>query len=164
MSEKYVCFDIETLSTHKNAVVLSIGFVAFDPLVPNDDFMSLANSGLEIKFYAAEQVAKDRHVSKSTLDFWNNQGDACRRVLRPSESDIKVVDFYKALEPLGYVQDATWYCKGPHFDAAIMESLFENFKMKAPWGLQVALLHMIYPKDLFFTTQYMTPPLMRGKC
>lgn len=135
MSEiKYVFFDIETLSTRKNALVLSFGATIVDP-TKYMTFEQIVSKGVSIKFDAAQQTELGRHIDKETLEWWSEQGNAAQRILVPNKDlDIKVEDFYEELKPLGYVQDAYWYCKGPHFDAAIMESLFEQVGMKAPWG------------------------------
>jgi 3' exoribonuclease, RNase T-like len=131
---KFVFFDIETMSKKKHALVLSAGFVVIDPTV-YEDFSTILKRGVTVKFNAKEQVEVGRHVCKDTIEnFWMKQVPEARQVLVPSEKDISVKDFYEAIKPLGYVQDARWYCKGPHFDAAILESLFEYFDMRAPWG------------------------------
>ena len=37
------------------------------------------------------------------------------------------------MDQFGNISKATWWFRGPHFDAAIMESLFEENGMVAPW-------------------------------
>lgn len=130
---KTVFFDIETLSVRKNALVLSLGIVPVDLEEPKS-YLELVASGIEIKFVADQQVKSGRHVDPDTVKWWTEQGPEAQRCLVPTKQDILVEDFYEALKPIGYVQDAIWFCKGPHFDVAIMESLFEDFNMKAPWG------------------------------
>ena len=130
---KFVFFDIETLSTKKRALVLSAGFVVINP-TKYEDFHTIVKRGVTVKFNAAEQSVK-RHIDKDCINnFWRKLPPEAQKIMVPSDKDILIKDFYEAIAPLGYVQDARWYCKGPHFDAAILESLFEDFDMRAPWG------------------------------
>jgi len=130
---KIMFFDIETLSTKNEAVVLSMGFVPVDFEVCST-FQELVAGGLEVKMQVEEQVAAGREVERSTLDWWKKQGDSAKRVLTPREDDVQMKDFYESISSLGFIQKANWYAKGPHFDMAITSSLFNDFNIKEPWG------------------------------
>lgn len=122
-----ISLDIETLSTNKNAVVLTIGATT----------ISLDGSP-EKTFYlrldAQEQIDMGRHVSVSTIRWWTHQSPDAQR----AAFDGVTVKAATALELL-----TAWlseegnppiYTNGPAFDAAILESLSEDLKMRAPWS------------------------------
>ena len=122
-----ISLDIETLSTNKNAVVLAIGATT----------ISLDGSP-EKTFYARldpqEQIDMGRHVSASTIRWWMQQSNAAQ----VTTFDGVTVKAATALELL-----TAWlaeegsppiYTNGPAFDAAILESLAEDLKMRAPWS------------------------------
>ena len=70
-------FDIETLGVESTTVILSAGIIYFDPEVDSDvTYEELVSRGLFVKFNAKDQVQRlDRTISKSTLDWWNKQGE-----------------------------------------------------------------------------------------
>ena len=70
-------FDIETLGIESTTVVLSAAIIQFDPEVDTDiSFRELVERGLFVKFDAKDQVKRlDRTMTKSTLDWWNKQGE-----------------------------------------------------------------------------------------
>ena len=125
-----VSLDIETLSTHKNAVVLSIGActVSLDKDERRKDFYCM----LDVQ----SQIDAGRHVSFSTLAWWMRQDDAAKAVV--FRDDIEKLPVTRALTAL-----RTWlvslgnvpvWTKGPAFDGAILESLAEDFKQPPSWA------------------------------
>lgn len=135
-----VTVDIETMDTRASAIVLSMGYSFFDPM-KNEPFMDIVNRGEEVFFEVGEQTAKGRTHSQSTLEWWMSQSDAAQRCLAP-DSMLNVRDFYTVFEAsceknglnVNWVKKhAKWVCRGPHFDIAILESLFDDFNMATPW-------------------------------
>lgn len=129
---KWVVCDIETVSVKKNAVVPCVGFTVFDPQ-EDYTYQQLLDNGLMIKLDVSEQVQKGRDVMRETVEWWGQQDPEAQKCIQPAANDIKMIDFHKELEKLGDIKDATWYFRGPHFDAAILEHLFDDFGIQCPW-------------------------------
>jgi hypothetical protein len=132
--------DIETLSTKGNAVVLSIGICFFDD-EKMQTFEEIVATGTEIFFDTSKQVEMGRDTSPSTLRWWEEQGDEARRVLH-AEDTISPRDFYKVysehlrgqgLHENWITKHGRWFTRGPHFDIAIMDSLFDDHNVSPPW-------------------------------
>lgn len=120
-----VSLDLETLSTHKNAVVLTIGAstVSLNGEQPQTFTVALD---------AQEQIDKGHHVSMDTLKWWMRQDPAAQREAFEGDPVHPVV----ALEMLrGWLKGLGWppvYTKGPHFDGALLDSVAETFGVEAP--------------------------------
>jgi hypothetical protein len=68
-----VMVDIETLSTRLNAVVLSIGAVAFDP------YSDQIGHSFSIQLDPQEQMEKGRHVDINTIKWWMGQSEEAKK-------------------------------------------------------------------------------------
>ena len=89
----FFCYDIETLSKESTAVILSAAITQFDFTQKDDldeEFASLVENSLYVKFDAKEQIEKyNRIVSKDTLEWWNKQGEFVRDLcFKPSKNDV----------------------------------------------------------------------------
>ena len=123
-----VSLDIETLSTHKNAVVVSIGATT----------VSDAGVGYGGKIHMAldmqEQIDMGRHVSADTIAWWMHQSAAAReasfltRTRMPA--GVALLNLHSWLSELG--NPPVW-TKGPAFDGAILESLAEGLGLQPAW-------------------------------
>lgn len=131
--------DIETLSTQVDATVLSIGICLFDD-EKEQPFLDIVANGLEL-FFERKCAQKNRHVMPSTVQWWEEQGEEARRCLYPEEV-IDPREFHTYLQAfcdkneLNYnwlLRDCRWFTRGPHFDIAIMDSLFSEFNITSPW-------------------------------
>ena len=78
---------------------------------------------------------------QSTLDWWQQQGEKAKRCFEPEET-ISPREFHPALESICQSQDLSynwvkkycrWFTRGPHFDIAIMDSLFDDYGVTPPW-------------------------------
>ncbi|ARB06168.1 exonuclease [Dinoroseobacter phage vB_DshS-R5C] len=123
-----ISLDIETLSTHKNAVVVTIGAIT----------VSNAGIGHEGKIHMAldmqEQIDMGRHVSADTLAWWMQQEPAAqfasfgRRERLPAV--VALMNLRSWISELG--NPPVW-TKGPGFDGAILESLAEDLGVPPSW-------------------------------
>ena len=133
-TERIAFFDIESYDTRGTAAVLSFGFVVIDPSVFLT-FDQLVKQSHEIKIALSPQKGR-RTIDPETVQWWSEQGAAARRVTQPSDADIHPEDFSThvalAFEP-GESHHIKWYCRGPHFDAAIIESFCDEFNQEIPW-------------------------------
>lgn len=87
------CFDIETLSTESNSVVLSAAIIHFDP---ESDFtyQELLDEALFVKFSVKEQVQQyGRILDQDTIGWWKNQSEEAKiKSYKPSSKDCTLVD------------------------------------------------------------------------
>ena len=81
MSNPMISFDIETLGTRSNAVVLSIGVVRFsfsdlDRFAnPDQAYKHYVDTGLFVKLNVREQAEADRSIEPDTLEWWKKQAE-----------------------------------------------------------------------------------------
>ena len=127
-------FDLETLDTLPSATVLSFGIVPFQ-ITATDTFDELVSRGINVLLDKESQIKRGSTVSESTLDWWEQQDQSTREVL--ADGRIKIPDIIHILAdkfPDIVLGKALWYCRGPHFDAAIMDMAFERFNLVTPWS------------------------------
>ena len=138
---KTMSMDIETLGISANSVVLSMGFCLFDD-EQEQSFSEIVDSGVEVFFNVDAQKDAGRDIRQSTLDWWAEQGEEARRVLEATDTimprDFYDECFYPYLEkhdvnPNWALKNCRWFTRGPHFDIAIVDDLFEDFNVTAPW-------------------------------
>lgn len=98
-------FDIETLSTASNAVILSAAIIYID--TPRPSFEDMLNSGLVVKFNAEDQIMRlKRNVERDTMDWWSKQHKSIRDFsMKPLATDLLVEDGVDLL--LDYVKQRT---------------------------------------------------------
>jgi len=86
-----VCIDIETKSTDKNAFILSIGAVAFDDFGFKKTFEACNPSVWygQVPWNDPQQI--DRHVSDSTLEWWDTQRKPLQILRHPNSQEAQFV-------------------------------------------------------------------------
>jgi hypothetical protein len=139
--EKNVVFDLETYSLQVGAVILTMGATVFR-WDDNLSFEQYRDSGLHVKLDRQQQ--RRRHTCLDTMDWWDgNQGRAPSAQAR----DVALSDnpigcspqaFGQTLEAWATLQgldaDTKWWCRGPHFDAAILMDFAEQYSIRLPFG------------------------------
>ena len=117
-----VSLDLETLSTHKNAVILSIGACTVS-------LNGEAERTFTVNLDAQTQIDAGLHVSADTLKWWMRQDPQAQRDAFDGDDTHPVI----AIEMLrGWLKAEGFppvYTKGPHFDGALLDSLAEAFKV-----------------------------------
>lgn len=132
---KHIMIDIETLSTAKNAVVLSIGAVLFDP-----------KSGKILDEFYKELRLSDqanRKVDVSTVQWWIGQV-----AQHPERASLFLQELYDnkctARNALLLLRDfigshrvadhdlCVWACD-PDFDLDILATLYAEYGLNVPW-------------------------------
>lgn len=132
---KHIMIDIETLSTAKNAVVLSIGAVHFDP-----------KTGVILDEFYKELRLSDqanRKVDIGTVQWWMKQvAEHPERARIFEQGDINehcpvrnalllLRDFIESHRPIE--QDfCVWACD-PDFDLDILATLYADYDLTVPW-------------------------------
>ena len=120
--------DLETLSTRPESVILTIGAVKFDPWGEEVD----AESGLYMRVDVDEQLAMDRHVLESTVEWWGKQDEAVREEALGESNRESLDTMTRALNKFLVGVENIW-CQGPAFDIVILENLYRQLSKPTPW-------------------------------
>lgn len=137
------CFDIETLSTESNCVILSCAMNYIGNLDENTGHDNLneiykdllENKTLYVKFLAKEQIDAGRHVAKDTLDWWKKQDPEIRALaFNPTKEDVtaevgvrRIKDF---MRKWGYDgKNTTVWIRG-FLDQMAFESMCKTFDIE----------------------------------
>lgn len=123
MSDYSVMIDLETLSNHRNAAILSIGAVKFTETEILDTFY--------INVHPKSCIDAGLHVSRDTLTWWTEQNRAAWEACKANRVDLKqaLTEFSGWFGP---ESKWTWSC-GVDFDVAIMDAANAAVGMKSPW-------------------------------
>lgn len=123
-----VMFDIETLSTTPEAVVLSVGAVKFLPMGGVESIKDKQHWRLEID----SQMDKGREVSESTMEWWAKQDIGVRAEVFAPDNRIPLDQFFAEFNRYMTGAEKIW-CQGPQFDAVIMENLYRQYQHHWNW-------------------------------
>ena len=122
-----VMLDIETLARSADSVVLTIGAVRFDRYGKRVD-----QTGIHLYLSIDEQKAQGRAVDPETVAWWDKQNPDVRDDVMRSWGRKPVKEALRDLAE--YVEDADKiWSQGPLFDIKILENLYEQNGMRAPW-------------------------------
>lgn len=123
-----VMLDLETLSTRPESVILTIGAVKFDPFGKEVD----TDSGLYYRVNVDEQLAMDRHVLESTIEWWGKQPEDVRDEALGEHERTSLEDMTVGLNRFLVGVENIW-CQGPAFDIVILENLYRQLSKPTPW-------------------------------
>lgn len=123
-----VMLDLETLSTRPNAVILTIGAVKFDPFGGEVN----TDKGLYYRINVDEQIAIDRHVMESTVEWWGKQAEEVREEALGETDRVSLEEFTSGLNRFLVGVENIW-AQGPVFDIAILENLYAQLSKPTPW-------------------------------
>lgn len=129
-----ICIDIETLSTKKNAHILSIGAVAFDA----DTDLNCHPAGkvsayiFDIPVTSEDQVGRD--VDVATVRWWLQQSVSAQENLFVGE---KIYPLHYVLQELQrfiqrFDKPSIW-ANSPSFDCDILSDAYEQLGLTRPW-------------------------------
>lgn len=123
---KSVMVDIETLSTMKDAAVISIGICAF-----NEDKGVIASAG-----WALDARDWTGNIDPSTIKWWTKQNEAARDfsfngVERATSVAVGLKDFIRQWGG-GEAEDETW-ANDPDFDLVILQSWWKRIAAIGPF-------------------------------
>lgn len=125
MTKKHAMIDFETLSTHPNAAVLSLGAVCFD-----------ANQVYEDKFYVNidrdDCIERGLHVLQSTVDWWDKQSQQAKDALLVDPVSLldAMTQFTRWVQRTGCINV---YGNGADFDNPILKSCFVALDADMPF-------------------------------
>lgn len=144
MSEEplvHLMFDIETLGTQVDSVVLSLACVPFSFEI-HEYFPEYVKKGFHVKFDVKEQIkVYQRKFYKDTIDWWKTQDkDSRNRAIERSDNDKQlregIVSLCKFISNTGYSYSKSYiFSRRSHFDFPIIIHLIENSaKYKSPFN------------------------------
>lgn len=136
-----IMIDIETLSTHTNAVVIEIAAIEFNK--NNGNIGEVFHRKIENKHWF---LLNDRHIDPLTLKWWMQQPDEARNNLfECGEDDGNIFDVISSLSSFVKRCDNKYYEKGVDertvtvwgngsiFDISILQNLYEELNITVPW-------------------------------
>jgi hypothetical protein len=123
-----VMLDLETLSTRPESVILTIGAVKFDPFGDTVD----VDNGLYYRVDVDEQLALDRHILESTVEWWGNQDPEVREEALGERDRVSLDEMTRGLNRFLVGVENIW-CQGPAFDVVILENLYRQLTKPTPW-------------------------------
>ena len=126
-SHSDVMIDIETLSTEKNAAIVSIAAKKFNPFSPENDGETLA-----IFVDIEDCKALGLHQSDSTIEWWK-KNDA--EIYKYNFESTPRLPLKEAVEQLNnFIRGSTRYwCQGMNFDCPILENAFRVVEITPAW-------------------------------
>lgn len=120
--------DMETLATGPDCVILTFGAVKFNPF---DDRAPMTN-GLYLRIDVEEQLAMDRKIDPSTVEWWGQQADSVREEALGDSDRISIESFTAQLNKFIVGAERIW-AQGPVFDIVILENLYRQIGKPIPW-------------------------------
>ena len=79
-----------------------------------------------------EQLALDRHVLESTVEWWGKQDEAVREEALGEHDRESLDTMTRALNKFLVGVENIW-CQGPAFDIVILENLYRQLSKPTPW-------------------------------
>jgi len=124
MKKKNTMVDLETLGRRAGCSILSIGATYFDA------------EGIASEFYVVVSQASCEkaglHTDPETLEWWEKQPEAARKVLE--ESRTGGMDLANALDLFGtFIQGTKVWGNGSDFDNAILYACYAAVGKEVPW-------------------------------
>lgn len=124
-----VMVDLETLSCDVDAVIVSIGAVAFDPDT------GVLGGEFECLISIDDSVANGFKVCDETVEWWLDLPDVARKQLNGHVGvEAVLVAFSEWLGGLCDRDDLRLWGNGARFDLGKLEYHFKHFGMSEPWG------------------------------
>ena len=140
-ADNSIIFDFETLSVDVNqGVVLSLGLLTYNSFRLNSDelysYDELLGKTKYMKFDVTEQVKKyGRKIDKSTLEWWNTQGESAKKVLDPNpdldQSIDKLYNFFVLNVNINNLK--TVFTRGNTFDIPMLEGILKSTGYSVPY-------------------------------
>lgn len=125
----HVMVDIETMGTHPNAPILSIGAVLFDCLGIAEEFYETAS--------LHDNIDTGATMDPSTVLWWMQQSDEARAaLLDAAQSDVPLQlalqNFGAFCNLSGKMIDGVWG-NGASFDNVLLATAYKRLGMETPW-------------------------------
>lgn len=134
-----VIYDFETLGQNqRNSVVISFAMLNFSEKRYIDSpytYEELLDSSKVIKFDVKDQIERyNRKISKSTLEWWNEQGEEAKKQLTPSNRDQPISNLHDWItNNLKCDTIEKSYTRGNTFDPMFLQYLMEDIGHPDPF-------------------------------
>lgn len=139
--------DIETLGTHPDSAIISIGAVLN---LPDGEQRTFDSGPIDL----TEQLLAGAHIDQKTVQWWMEQSDEARKYFDAPSIQLKhalnlLDEFLNSQE----TQTDIW-AQGPQFDQIVLESAYRRHGLLIPWKYNqwrdVRTLKSFFP-DVSFT-------------
>lgn len=130
-----VMIDIETMSTEKNASILTIGATPFDPHGDDTEDSLRAKSALFGPISISSNQEEGRHICGDTVLWWMQQSEQARKSLvegTPMQLKNAIAKFAKWIAQLEPKPTEVW-ANSPSFDLVILQSAFKQVNVIWPF-------------------------------
>ena len=128
----HIMLDIETMSVHPTAMVLSVAAIAFDPFEITTDFSD--NPKLDLLLSLEEQSNRD--VQEITAWWWAQRAPEVKAKIFGEENRVSVDIALDLLIKFCWQKSTVW-CQGPTLDITVLTHLFEEHNKGVPWKYNV---------------------------
>lgn len=119
--------DLETLSTHNDSAILSIGACLFD--IETGDIGATFHRHIEL-----DDSPLRGHISADTVKWWLKQDDAARQAIANPPDAFRlgraISDFYEFIETN---TNSNIWSNGASFDIVIIRSALDRYGYSMPW-------------------------------
>ena len=122
-----VMLDIETLGTHPDCVVCTLGAIKFNPYSTEPP-----GQGIYLRLDIDEQLAMGRSTLDSTIEWWGKQDPKVREEALGEGDRVSLSDMRKDLNKFLVGVEHIW-AQGPAFDIVILEDLYRQMSWPIPW-------------------------------
>lgn len=123
---RHIMIDLETLHVRTDAVILTIGAVAFDP----------RGQGIQDRFYIKpdvdEQIAQGRAFDDKTIEWWAQQNQQAQSEAFSVDDRVGFKESLEALHAYCWNASAVW-SNGAGFDVPVVEFAMYQVGLVVPW-------------------------------
>jgi hypothetical protein len=123
----HAMIDLETLGVDPNSVILTLGALKFDPNSSENPYQEMY-----FRVDVDSQTEMGRKVDNNTLDWWGKQPTEIFEEALGEKDRISVEDMLKRINKFAVGVDVFW-CQGPLFDYAILQDIYRQMGIPAPW-------------------------------
>lgn len=127
-------FDIETLGTDSNAVILSMACIKID-LENKPSYQEMIDNAFFVKLDAKDQMTRlNRTSSRSTMDWWAKQCDIVKiKSFVPSSDDVKAEDAIELFRDWVKENDTDkkeWIFARGNLDQIVLDALSDSLQVE----------------------------------
>ena len=139
--QRVLMLDIESLALGTRPVITQVALLGYD--LDEDELLEPRH----VQFYPVDpqqQIIPPRRITASTIAWWMKQSDDARARFEQSVSDDfaelpalarHLIATFNQLTDDGRI-NYELVAKGPQFDVAAVETLFEDLGLKTPWDFR----------------------------
>ena len=125
LDRDHICFDLETLSTNQRGMIVSIGACKFR-------FDTGISDKFAVNLSTKDSSLYDKHVSKDTLIWWQDQPKEIRDSWRKDPVTVmEALDKFDAF--FGYNKKQMIWSQGTYFDCGLLKDTYDVCNRKEPW-------------------------------